>query len=243
MKYSIILLATFFTWGCQNSKTTESEKTENSEMVSAPISDSDDAAGAEEPAPKDESGLKAIGESLGDLDKDGVEEKVVVYDNGNQTDMGTEREIHIYKKNGDDWEPWQHFVGGVLPSQHGGIMGDPFQELGIERGCIVTYHFGGSRYKWSYIHRFRYQNERWELIGASTKSFVPCESWESTDYNLSNGKIILEKGTEDCENGEKKITTSSKQYSNKLEVLPVLAGFYPGNNELKVEGLENSIYY
>ena len=39
--------------------------------------------------------FKIIDETDGDLDKDGISEKVVVYDTDKETDLGTERQIFI----------------------------------------------------------------------------------------------------------------------------------------------------
>ena len=89
--------------------------------------------------------FKVLDETKGDLDKDGVFEKVIVYDTEKETDLGTERQIFIYKKTNDKWKLWKKSVGAILPSQHGGMMGDPFERISIERNCIVINHFGGSR--------------------------------------------------------------------------------------------------
>ena len=42
--------------------------------------------------------FKIIEEIEGDLDKDGISEKVIVYDTEKEIDLGTERQIYIYKK-------------------------------------------------------------------------------------------------------------------------------------------------
>ena len=66
-------------------------------------------------------------------------------------------------------------IGGVLPSEHGGMMGDPFEGLSIDRKCIVIHHFGGSRDKWKYTHRFRNQNRDWELVGSTIQFGAVCD--------------------------------------------------------------------
>ena len=48
--------------------------------------------------------FKILEEIEGDLDKDGVSEKVIVYDTEKETDLGTERQIFIYKKTNDKWK-------------------------------------------------------------------------------------------------------------------------------------------
>ena len=133
--------------------------------------------------------FKIIEEIEGDLDKDGISEKVIVYDTEKEIDLGTERQIYIYKKKKNNWELWEKSIGAILPSEHGGMMGDPFEGISIERNCIVINHFGGSRQKWNYTHRFRFQSGEFQLIVATVNFGSPCAYFESLDYNISNGKI------------------------------------------------------
>ncbi|WP_299388193.1 hypothetical protein [uncultured Lacinutrix sp.] len=185
--------------------------------------------------------FKILDEKEGDLDKDGVFEKVIVYDTEKETDMGTERQIYIYKKNHNKWELWKKSVGAILPSQHGGMLGDPFQGISIERNCIVINHSGGARQKWHYTHRFRYQNNSFQLIGATVNFGSPCDNFYNFDYNLSNGKINYKKETSDCINKSSKI--EKKEITRKLKTLPTMANFYPGNNKFFFPNSETIIYY
>ena len=190
---------------------------------------------------KTPSSFKILKEIEGDLDKDGVSEKVIVYDTEKETDFGTERQVYIYKRNNDKWELWKTSIGAILPSQQGGMMGDPFEGISIERNCIVINHFGGSRQKWNYTHRFRYQSGDFQLIGATVTFGSPCDYFFTFDYNLSNGKINYEKETEDCEHENSKI--ENEEMIIKLETLPKMNGFYPGNTELKFPKSETTISY
>lgn len=125
------------------------------------------------------------------------------------------------------------------------MMGDPFHEVDVERGCIVFNQSGGSRHKWAYTHRFRNQNGGWQLIGATVEFGAPCESWENYDYNLSNGKIIYKKEIEDCdgEEGQTITKTETKDFVRKMDKLPEMDGFYPGDNELKIPNSDQSFYF
>jgi hypothetical protein len=60
--------------------------------------------------------FKILDETEGDLDKDGVSEKVIVYDTEKETYLGTERQIFIYKKNNDTWELWKKSKSKIGPS-------------------------------------------------------------------------------------------------------------------------------
>lgn len=186
-------------------------------------------------------GFKILDEKKGDLDNDGIPEKVIVYDTEKETDMGTERQLYIYKKNNAKWELWRKSVGAILPSQHGGMMGDPFEGISIDRNSIVVNHSGGSRQRWYYTHRFRFQNDSFQLIGATVNFGSPCDYFFNFDYNLSTGKIIYEEETADCEKEKSKI--ERKELKIKLETLPIMDGFYPGNNKLTFPNSETAVYY
>jgi hypothetical protein len=80
----------------------------------------------------------------------------------------------------------------VLDSNEGGVLGDPFQEVKIERGAVVITHYGGSRYRWGYTHRYRWQQNQWMLIGTTdTASDIHNpEMKDETDTNLSTGLVV-----------------------------------------------------
>lgn len=121
------------------------------------------------------------------------------------------------------------------------MMGDPFEGISIERSCIVIHHFGGSRQKWTYTHRFRYQNGDFQLIGATVNEGSPCDYFVNVDYNLSNGKINYEKETENCD--DESTTVEKDSILLKLATLPTMNGFSPGSNELKFPKTGATVYY
>jgi len=121
-------------------------------------------------------------------------------------------------------------------------MGDPFEDVRIERGSIVIDHFGGSREKWNYTHRFRFQKGGFELIGASVRFGAPCDYWDHFDYNLSTGRIDIKMEKEDCDNEENN-KEKAFTFTEKKEKLPQMDGFYPGNNEVSHSESGASFYY
>lgn len=187
------------------------------------------------------SDYKIIGEAEGDLDKDGIAERVIIYDTDVETEFGTERQIHIFKKKNYNWELWKKSIGAVLPSTHGGMMGDPFERIVIERGCIVIHHFGGSRQKWNYTHRYRFQQGTFQLIGATIVYGSPCDYFETLDYNLSTGTAIYKKESENCDDDSS--TEQNETINRKKKNLPQMDGFYPGDNEILFPKLKAAMYY
>lgn len=192
-------------------------------------------------------GFLNIKEALGDLDKDKEDELVIVYETNKDTDLGREREIHFFKKKNEKWELQYKSTGAVLASAAGGMMGDPFEDLTIEEGILVFKHFGGAREKWNYIHRFRFQNGKWTLIGATVGYGAPCDRFENFDYNLSNGKLEEVISTESCnENGEpnpKQPKDEKSTYTIKQSKPILMDGFTPGSNEVKLPKKDRSFYF
>jgi hypothetical protein len=186
------------------------------------------------PSPKS---FKNIKEVKGDLDGDKEDELVVVYDTQKQDELGTQREIHVFKKEADKWNLLHKTQGPVLASKAGGMMGDPFDNISIENGAIVINHFGGAREKWGYTHRYRFQKDNWFLIGATIIYSIVCEESSSYDYNLSTGKVIVTQTREACDSegnpkGKPKVTASEFNIKQKKEIS--MDGFVPGNSEAKL---------
>jgi hypothetical protein len=161
-----------------------------------------------------------------DLNGDGKPDVAFVISNGRFDATGTEstvvKHVLILALRGDDGKLHRSVVSdaAVLDSDEGGVFGDPFESLSVERGAVVIMHYGGSRDRWGYTHRYRYQNGQWELIGldyGNTDS-TNLEHYDNHDINLTTGLVqASEKG--DYEGRPKKPEVSGSYY--ELEVLPV----------------------
>lgn len=106
----------------------------------------------------------------GDLDGDKIPEKVIVYNTKDTTDMGNIREIQILKKVNGKWTILEKSRNAVMESRAGGMMGDPYGEIKIEKGILIISQNGGSSWKWNVTDKYRYQNGHFELIGTSSTS-------------------------------------------------------------------------
>jgi hypothetical protein len=191
-------------------------------------------------------GFKKLMEAKGDLDKDGIAELVVVFDTPKKVELGTERQLWIYKQNGLVWKLWHKCIGPVLSSEHGGMMGDPFVSVEIKHGCIEIYHFGGDADKWQYTHRYRYQNNNWYLIGAKIIFGRLCLQLSNYDYNLSTGKIEVIINTQKCDDNNEKVLSSKDEHFTLIRkpAKPILMdGIDIGENEVKLPGNHESFYF
>jgi hypothetical protein len=191
-------------------------------------------------------GYEILGEAEGDLNKDGSLEKVIVYNTKRDGEMGSEREVRVYKIENNQWTVWEKSTTAVLSSESGGMMGDPFESVAIERGCVVLNHYGGSRWRWNYTHRYRFQNNKFQLIGATSGNGAECEYWEELDYNISSGQATFKKETERCnDDGSKPVTkvTENEKFTKKLSPLPSLSKFSPGSTEIAIPKRADAYYY
>jgi hypothetical protein len=118
------------------------------------------------PAPP---GYEMIQEAIGDLDKDGIPEKAVVYNTVDTSEEtgGIIRELILYKKDGTGWKTRQQSRNAVYDSKSGGMMGDPFEGIDIKNGILHISQAGGSSWKWGHTDKYRFQHGRLELIGYS----------------------------------------------------------------------------
>ena len=173
-----------------------------------------------------------LAEATGDLNKDKLPEKVLVLNTGKIGDMGEERMILVFKVKDQEWQLMHRATGPVLLSEHGGLLGDPFQSIAIDRGAIVVKHLGGSRDKWNYTHRYRFQNNKWELICATTIKEAACTYRETFDYNLSTGEVAYNHIKQTCEDGTVAKTVAiiaNDNFMYKMPKRPSLNGFIPGS--------------
>lgn len=183
--------------------------------------------------------LKAT--AYGNLDADDAEEAVAVYEMPSINDGDTDQVLAIFKRENGKWKLWNQTTAPLMSSGSGGMMGNPFDGIAISRKGIVIKHFGGSRDKWAYTHRYRFQNGDWYLIGASIHYGAPCDDDVKFDYNLSTGDATYKKTKENCDTGEIKVIDSQK--TNKT-IKPIkMNSFQMGNTAFKFPNMKEEINY
>jgi len=154
----------------------------------------------------------------GDLNGDGIDEKVVITQTTDSTTYGAKRRISIFLKDDDNWNLWKESKNALLESDAGGMMGDPYEGIEIEKNILKIYHFGGSSWKWSITDKYRLVNDNFKLIGYTYNYGRPCDYWVNYDFNLMTGKFILKKEIENCDSGEPLITKVEKEIFYKYNV-------------------------
>jgi len=160
----------------------------------------------------------------GDLDKDGVAEKVVVYSRDLEWESPEPRDLIIYKQKDGGWTEWMSSEKCVLHADEGGMMGDPFGDITINKGILEIGHSGGSSWKWGYTEKYRFQDGNMYMIGYTSTYGKPCEYWQDLDYNLSTGDCDFLFTVEACEEGQSEDYGPDRKehFIHKLDVLPTL---------------------
>lgn len=77
----------------------------------------------------------------------------------------------------------------VLCKECGGTFGDPYEEVQLKKNILKINDYGGSAWRWGNQYTFRFQNERWELIGVQSLSYwtmADCDEVGSGAFNLTD---------------------------------------------------------
>lgn len=184
-----------------------------------------------------------IAEATGDLDKDGVAEKVVVVNIEDPENLKEEeRVIYIFNFENQEWKLWDRIFDAIQSTDEGGMVMDPLQSVMIENGAIVINHNGlMGNSQWGSTQRYRYQHDKWELIGFTSKSITTCSEREFFDYNLSNGNVDYRYVKFVCDDGND-LTDSivtKMNFIDKMDNLPQAGAFE--NEDIKAVNPETGV--
>jgi hypothetical protein len=140
----------------------------------------------------------------GDLNNDGIKDVATIIEElKSETEWAPQRALLIAfgTKNDNDTYTLSIIADNViLPSDAGGVWGDPFKSLSIDRGSVVVSDYGGSNWRWYSTCRFRFQENDWYLIGVTMGEYYTgtqtSENGDEEDYNLLTGDYIIRKTDE-----------------------------------------------
>lgn len=241
--FCLFLLLALFSCTDTASTTASATSVADTTRLSSEPGDDDGGQAAAPPAPATEA-PETKGKAPNDLNGDGETDRLKVVTTKEDNDgLGFKRRLVVYSGEGADLDAWYTAEEVILSTEHGGMMGDPLESVEIENGTIVIKHFGGSRTKWHYTHRFRWQNGDFQLIGTTIEYNDNCALYSQLDYNLSTGKAVYSTTPQDCSGDElKRGNTSTLNFSKKTP-LPSMDGFATGEHEIKVPEMEDAVYF
>jgi len=166
---------------------------------------------------------------LGDLNKDNLEDKVVVTQDTINENAPYKLQIFFAQPNGQFKliATSTKIIAPQYPNGRDGYRtGDGFLDVTIIKG-IVSVNFGLLR--GHYEHKFRFQNGNFELIGFSSVSSDGQGKMYTTDFNLSTG-IRIEK-IENYGEDDDGVSSNIKK-KILLRPLPKIQDVEPYENEL-----------
>lgn len=172
---------------------------------------------------------------LADIDNDGLTEMLVKEPfTSASRDTDTLMVIRAYRAEDGVWKEWTAFVGPALYATV--EVGMEKMSMSFERGALVIRH-GHTGFNYiDYTHRFRWQNDRFELIGATVTEGERFLMSKTFDYNLSTGSYQYEVVTysDDEITGSPKIIKGAKIIGSPL----LLDNFEIGTRHVKLHNGE-----
>ncbi|MGN7759755.1 hypothetical protein ACTJIV_20050 [Chryseobacterium sp. 22532] len=199
-------------------------------------------------APK---GYQKIAEAKGDLDKDGQDETVIIFNTDkkiNTDDHDDFLRIFFILKNIDGkLKIWKQNNTVLFSSGMGFYSEDNTPpELSIKNNTLsITQIFNtNSRHTQTYQHTFRFQNGDFYLIGSHDRFEDTCEFNYLTEINFSTGKVITDEEYSSCDDEEKDIPKDiHKEFVHPFKTLIKMNNFRIGENKFKVPGLKKELNY
>lgn len=107
--------------------------------------------------------------AIADFNKDGLNDLLIVSEN--IADEEQNRSLIILSNSANGFVVSAKSKAAVLCKTCGGVFGDPYAGISVNKNVLDIYHYGGSNWKWTNNFTFRFQNNQWELIGISNDSF------------------------------------------------------------------------
>ncbi|WP_019908823.1 hypothetical protein [Paenibacillus sp. HW567] len=154
----------------------------------------------------------------GDLNKDSIPDIATVIEKNVVDQTASPRSLLIAFGGKNDTYSISIIADNViLKADEGGVWGDPFDSLIIDRGSVLVSDYGGSNWRWYNKYRFRYQDNDWFLIGATMGSYftgtTTIDKSDEDDINLLTGEFIQRR------TDEKGNTTTKKGNRGKKELI------------------------
>lgn len=154
------------------------------------------AAQPEQFAPQ---GWTVLAKAEGDLNRDGQPDVAIAFRNPGEDQDNRDQLPRLLvialREPGGRWKRAALSEDEILCRTCGGMLGDPFQELAIQRGAVVIAHYGGSRFRWGHTYRYRLEPGGWERIGETELTEDSAQGTaRETDRNLVTGRVVETQG-------------------------------------------------
>lgn len=196
-------------------------------------------------------GYEKIAEAKGDLDKDGREETLVIFNittKSNSEDREDfPRIFYIIKTIDGKQKIWQQNSTFLFSSGTGFYPeSNAAPEISIKNNSfsIKQVFNTNSRHTQTYKHTFRFQNGDFYLIGSHSRFEDTCDFNDLNEINFSTGKVIIDHEYSSCDEDEKNIPKDyHKEFVHQFKPLIKMNSFRIGENKFKIPGSDEDLYY
>lgn len=196
-------------------------------------------------------GYQKIAEAKGDLDKDGKEETVFVFNTHIKSNSkfdgnnGVVRALYIIKNNNGKSRIWKENRTLLFSSGTGFYPQDNSLKIEIKNNTFtVEQQFStNSRHTQAYRHIFRFQNGDFYLIGSRDEFDDTCDFEFLNEINFSTGKAVIDKKYSSCDDDAEIPDDYHKEFIHPFKPLIRMDDFRIGENKIKVPGSDEYLYF
>ncbi|HNO25075.1 MAG TPA: hypothetical protein PKK94_19005, partial [Leptospiraceae bacterium] len=152
-------------------------------------------------------------EATGDLNQDGLEDKVLVLEKSPNESRVL---VILFKDITGKFSYFTHSEKLILPMSEGDAFGDPCSSVTVEKGLLVINHNAGKLQRWGMRYSFQFQSGHFYLTSRMTVSLSLNSSREArkNEYFPQSG-VNIETMT-DASGKEKKIRLKMKKRPHLL---------------------------
>lgn len=197
---------------------------------------------------------KKVTEVKGDLDKDGKDETVLVFDtdrtaSGHETASGKKdykRVFYILKNELGRLKVWKENSTLLYSSGMGFYPEGNILDIQIKNYCLVVEQqfSSNSRHTQTSKHTFRYQNGDFYLIGSYDNFADNCEFNFTGEINFSTGKVIVDREYSSCDDDNTKTPENiHKEFIYKLKSLIKMDDYKMGEHKFNIPGLKEDFIF
>ncbi|MBW7675695.1 hypothetical protein [Chryseobacterium chendengshani] len=186
-------------------------------------------------------------EVKGDLDKDGKEETVIIFNTNIKTKSeGLERKFYILKNISGNLKIWKENSTIIIDSKFGFYPTTNELNVMIKHNCLIIsqHFFTNSRHSETSKYTFRFQNGDFYLIGVQHQLDDTCDYNVINEVNFSTGKVIIDEDYSTCDDEKTDIPKDfHKEIIHKFTTLIKMNGFRIGENKFKIPQSNKYFYY
>ncbi len=215
-KYFIIIIYLLIIISCNKNKKVENKTTEEFSVPNT---------------------YELINSTQGDLDYDGIDELIYVYNSDSSTQNGIIRYLYICKNKNNKITVWKTFSNPILKYNPYSQEKDFFEDILIDNNNIYITHAGGKDTVFYFNHCYSFVNNDFYLTKAIVDYGIPCEKWETYIYDIFNKTITFQTSPDSCDDeiNAKQLKIEKKEYKINDNNSYKMKDFIPGNKKVLIQ--------